>query len=162
MINQTIKSDLTSWQICLGMLPLPKRIIRDIDGGQKKQHTETFFKKIKLTRKQVKEIEDFSRENIKLTYSEIYDTLIELDMLPQSDNGRYPSLARISEIIANVRKDMGLNKGGRDTGKIAYEMHLNGATDDEISASLGVKKSSAICLRSKYKVKLRSGGNNNK
>ena len=157
MINQQIKTNLTSWQIGLGLLPLPEKVIRDVESGTPKPEPATFFKKVMLTRDQVKKIEDFSRENITLTYAEIYDMLIELDMLPQSDNGEYPSLARISEIISGVRKDMGLNKGGKDNGKLAYDMKVNGASDAKIAEALGLKESSIRSIASKHKKKLERG-----
>jgi len=157
MIEQPVKANLESLQICLGLLPLPGKIIQDIERGMPKQVPEIYPKKVILTKEQVSEIEDFSRENIKLTYAEIYDMLIELDMLPQSDNGEYPSLARISEIISGVRKDMGLNKGGKNNGKLAYDMKVNGASDAEIAKSPGLRESSIRSIVSKHKKKLERG-----
>ena len=159
MINQTVKTDLTSWQICLGMLPLPDRIIQDIESGTKKHEPETFFKKVILTPEQVKEIEAFAEQKTKekLTAEEIYDQLIKSEMLPTSIDGRYPSLAKISDIISEAKKRLGLHKGGKDNGKLAYEMKINGASDAEIAKSLGLKESSIRSIASKHKKKLERG-----
>jgi len=156
---QPIKTDLTSWQICLGLLPLPDKIIQDIDNGKPAEHQETFFKKVKLTEKQVAEIEAFAEEKIrqKHTAEEIYDQLIDEGMFPVREDGRYPSLAKVSDIISDVRKRIGLHKGGKDNGKLAYDMKINGASDAEVAEALGLKESSIRSIASKHKKKLERG-----
>jgi len=159
MINQTVKTDLTSWQICLGLLPLPDRVIQDIENGVRKHEPETFFKKVIITKEQMEDIEVFAEQKIKErhTAEEIYDQLIKENMLPSSIDGRYPSLAKISDIISNVKKRLGLHKGGKDNGKLAYDMKINGASDAEVAEALGLKESSIRSIASKHKKKLERG-----
>ena len=159
LMQQPIKTNLTSWQICLGLLPLPDKIIQDIESGEVRHEPETFFKKVILTKEQVAEIEAFAEERIrqKHTAEEIYDQLIEQEMLPTRDDGRYPSLAKISDIISEVKKRLGLHKGGKDSGKLAYEMKINGSSDAEIAERLGLKESSIRSIASKHKKKLERG-----
>jgi len=156
VINQEIRTNLTSWQICLGLLPLPEKIIQDIESGLSKPEPETFFKKVMLSKEQVSEIEVFAEQKIKEkhTAEKIYDLLIEGEILPTSIDGRYPSLAKISDIISNVKKRLGVHKGGKDNGKLAYDMKINGASDSEIAEALGLKESSIRSIASKHKKKL--------
>ena len=159
LMQQPIKTNLESWQICLGLLPLPDKVIQDIESGMPKPEPDTFFKKVILTREQVKEIEAFAEKKIKERYTaeEIYDQLIEGEILPTSIDGRYPSLAKISDIISEIKNRLGLHKGGKENGKLAYEMKINGASDVEIAESLGLKESSIRSIASKHKKKLERG-----
>ncbi len=159
LTQQPIKTDLQSWQICLGLLPLPEKVIQDIESGMPKPEPDTFFERVKLTKEQVSEIEAFAEKKIeeKLTAEEIYDLLIEKEMMPASIDGRHPSLAKISDIISNVRKRLGLSGFGRETGKIAYEMKMKGISEKEIAAALGLKENSVRSVASKYKKKLERG-----
>ena len=88
---------------------------------------------------------------------EIYDQLIAMGKLPEKDNGKYPSLTKIASIVTDLRKKMGLGRAGRETGRIGYEMKINGATESEIAAKLNLKESSIRSLVSRYKKKLERG-----
>ena len=159
LMKQPIKTNLKSWRVCLGLLPLPEKLIKDIENGESRHEREPNFERTLLTTKQIADIEVIAMKMITAgdTAEEIYDRLIALGKLPVKDNGKYPSFAKIASIVTDLRKKMGLGRGGKETGRIGYEMKINGATESEIAAKLNLKESSIRSLVSRYKKKLERG-----
>lgn len=157
MTNQTVKKNLISWQICLGLAPLPDRVLKDIERGQFiRQQRVNVERAVIMSVIEVAEVENLARSMILQgnTAIEIYDSLIETGKMPKNENGNYPSYARIAQLVTDLRKELGIHRGAIDKGKVAHEMKVKGCTDEEIAEHLHLKVSSVRTISSRYKKQL--------
>jgi hypothetical protein len=153
MTNQTFKTNLISWQICLGLAPLPDRVLRDIESGAHVQQRRCDIERVIMSVKEVAELENLARPMLLQgdTATGIYDSLIQTGRMPKNENGNYPSYATIAKLVTDLRKEMGLYRSAIDKSKIAHEMKVQGFTYEEIAKHLHLKVGSAMTIVSKYK-----------
>jgi hypothetical protein len=158
MFLRPVKSTLKSWEICLGLAPLPERIIEDIHREPTIQNKLVpkpgrYGSKVAMTEEEINNvIEKITPlvENKKPAIF-IYNYLIANDFLPKNGDGKMPSIDKISSLIKGVRKELGITRHGGNTFRLFYEMHEHGLSDEEIAKKLRIKVTSVQNLRSAYR-----------
>ena len=139
LTQQPIKTDLTSWQICLGLAPMPQKIL-DQAGIKKIEYVKCKKKAVRLSQEQRTKVQEFIEPMVmhKIYAMHIYDELINSGLV-SDDSGNVASFSLVKLIIRDVKTDLGVPKYSEVTNKVV-ELYASGLKVNQIKDKLGLSR----------------------
>jgi hypothetical protein len=139
LTQQPIKTDLTSWQICLGLAPMPQKIW-DQAGIKKIEYVECKKKAVRLSQEQRTKVQEFIEPMVmhKIYAMHIHDELINSGLI-SDDSGNVASFSLVKLIIRDVKTDLGVPKYSEVTNK-AVELYASGSKVNQIKDKIGLSR----------------------
>ncbi len=140
MINQAIKTDLTSWKICLGLAPAPQNILDQVEVKKVCEPEKCRKKTFHLLPKQRMKAKEFMAPMVrKGAYAvEIYTHLINSGLI-SDDTGNVASFSLVKLIIRDAKTELGIPKYSEATSKVV-ELYKKGLRVNEIRDKLGLSR----------------------
>jgi len=140
LMQQPIKTNLTSWQICLGLAPVPQKILDQAKIKKIDEHVKCRKKSMHLSQEQRIKVQEFIAPMvIKKTYAmHIYDELINSGLV-SDDSGNVASFSLVKLIIRDVKTDLGVPKYSEVTNKVV-ELYASGLKVNQIRDKLGISR----------------------
>jgi len=139
LMQQPIKTDLTSWQICLGLAPMPQNIL-DQAGIKKIEYVKCKKKAVRLSQEQRTKVQEFIEPMVmhKIYAMHIHDELINSGLI-SDDSGNVASFSLVKLIIRDVKTDLGVPKYSEVTNKVV-ELYASGLKVNQIRDKLGISR----------------------
>ena len=151
--KQEPEEAVNTWMLGMGLQAIPESIRKQVGECKPRNEQPDTGCRVVLTRAQLKEIDIIIRRRLKNGYkiAVIYNDLLSKGFLTCKETGGVASMAKISGLAYDIRKELGLARDNTDSARIAYEMKHKGATDEAIAKKLRVMESSIGTLVSRYK-----------